>query len=333
MHQFVKFLLMFSIISYISCKNKIQNTIDVELIKKIFVDSNYQNTTLNSTDFDFEFINDTILTNNKNERIEDALKEITDKYLLIDTLKTNLETKQYTKSLLLAEWIYANFNYQFLGPRLGLADTLQSGINFKSTNPNTCYQAGNSNLMAVWCGDRSNLFVRLIDSLLKLPTAVISIERIHTFPIVKIAGKNYIIDPYDPFVLFDEQLKHIVDYEVFKINPDSINTKAIRTSRNFGNAGELVSKQLYELMQKKYGGKNYDIGKMIESYLKTNRSFLSTFNDTCKSEPFIMKRKVLPVLSKTNAFVLYSPKNALPHEIKKTRIHKYYLGIDCKIKK
>lgn len=333
MYQPLKYFCLLCIIFYTSCKEQKPNTIDVELIKKIFIESNFKYLKSNSNDFNFEFVNDTIFSNNSNQNIDDALKSLTDKYLHVDTINTNIETKQFVKSLLLAEWIYANFNFQFLGPRLGLTDTISANINFMSSNSQLCYQAGNTNQMAVWCGDRSNLFTRLADSILHLKSEIISIEKIHSFPVVTIAQKKYIIDPYDPFVLFNQDKNKIIDYEFYKSNPDSINLSAIRTKRNFGTSGELVSKSLYKMMQINYNVEGADIGLLIRNYLKTNLQFFSSFNDTCKSEPFVTERKVYPVYSKTNAFVLHSPKNALPHEIKKTRLHKYYLGIDCKTKR
>jgi hypothetical protein len=331
MYQTFKYFCFFYIAFLTSCKEKKTNTIDVEIINKLFIESSFKYIKSNIDEFNFEYVNDTVYTNNSNKHIDDALKPLLSKYHSIDSINTNLETKQYVKSLLLAEWIYANFNFQFLGPKLGLTDTMPSVIDFRSSNPDLCYQAGNNNEMAVWCGDRSNLFTRLLDSLLHLKADVISINQIHSFPIVTIGAKKYIIDPFDPFILFNHNQTEIIDYDFYKINHDSINLCAKRTKGTFGISGELISKRLYRMMQNIYTKKDANIGLLIKNYLKTNLYFLSTFNDTCKSEPFVTKRKVYPVYSKTNAFVIYSPKNALPHEIKRTRLHKYYLGLDCKI--
>lgn len=333
MHSLIKYLFFWIILSIASCKTNRHNEINAGIIKQIFVDSNYTYENNISQKFDFKFCNDTVYKNNKEERIENALNELIDRCLVIDKLNTNIETKQYAKSLLLAEWVHGTFNYQFLGPDIGLAETLPSVVNFNTTNLNNCYQLGNSNTMALWCEDRSNLFVRLIDSLFKLPSKMISVKPTHIFPIVKIADKYYIIDPYDPFILFNEDQDAIIDYELFKSNPDSLKVKAIRSSRSFGNAGELLSKRFYKLLRNNFSNQTSDVGNMIATYLKTNQDFLSTFNDNCTSEPFIMSRKVFPLLSNTNALLLCSSKNSLPQEIKKTRLFKNYLGLDCKIKK
>ena len=335
MPNYIKFLFFLFSLSYLSCINNNQNKIDIKILKIIFIDTNKVYKTLNindfkSNEFSCKFINDTIKRNSKNG-FKDALKKLIEKYNCIDELKTNDQTKQYIKSLLLEEWLYSSFNFQFLGPVLGLADTSRFNIDFGTSDISNCYLIGNTNQVAVWCGERTKLFIRLADSLLHLKTKKITFKNTHTFPLVEIGNAIYIIDPFDPFILFDENLQTVVDYNKLIANTENINIKALRTKRNFGNSGELISKNFYNLLKNKYANKSDDVGIMISRYLNQNRRMLTGFIDSCTFESFSMKTKVFPVVSLTNSFVLFTTQNTLPNCIKNSRFNKLYLGFDCRV--
>lgn len=309
-----------------SCTQKADENIDTEVLKFLFVDT-ANNSEIPLSDHDtYTFKNDTIYSNNEKNTLNEALGDLHEHYLFIDKLKTNYETKTYAKVLLLAEWIYGNFNYQFLGPDLGMADTSKFGVKFNQTDLNTCYATGNKNLMALWCGDRTNMFVRLVDTLFHLKSQIISIRPIHTFPIVEIGKSYYIIDPYDPFVLFNTESNRIISYKELLTKTEK--PKAIRTKRVFGNTGELISSKFYTMLNQQY--KNHNIVNLVEQYLADNTPHLISYIDSCSFEPFNAVKTIYPIQSPTNKFVIYPNHYNLPQEIKSSRFNKYYLGNDCK---
>lgn len=315
--------LLFILLGF-SCKKERNDAIDGRLVTSLFIDTTTVDSAKNYDSFNCEFVNDTI---KQKQVYADALKQLLDKYTDIDKLHTTEETKQYAKSLLLAEWIYGSFYYQFLGPDLGMADTAKWGIDFTRSDITSCYNAGISGEIAVWCENRAVFFTRMIDTLLHLKTEIISFSPIHTFPLVTIGKKSYIIDPYDPFLIFDEN-QHLVDYKMLRSKEKKM--VALRTKRNFGNPGELVSKKLYRELCNGYTKENKDIGPMISEYLNKNKVHLMVHIDSCSVEPFVMKRKAYPIASHTNEIVLYTPQCILNPMIKPTRIMRYYLGQDCK---
>lgn len=313
----------------LSCRAISNHIIDVHVLKKVFITSNNESKISNDNIFYGEFICDTIYNNNYSYNI--AIKKLLERYDSIEGLNINIETKQYIKSLLLAEWVYGSFNIQFLGPALGLADTSMFNINFNDADIGNCYFLGNTNRIAVWCGDRTKLFIRLADSLLHLKAKMVVFKPTHVFPLVEISGVNFIFDPYDPFILFDENLQTVIDYNSLKANPNRIKTVALRTKRNFGCSGELVSKEFYKLLKAKYANNRDNVGTMISEYLSKNRLLLACFIDSCTFEFFGMNRKIFPVLSPTNSFVLFTNQSSLLRQMKISRFNKYYLGLDCKI--
>lgn len=309
-----------------SCAPKADVDIDTQVLKNLFVDTASISEKHLSDNDTYIFKNDTIYANNKKDSLYDALEDLHKHYLFIDNLNTNYETKTYAKVLLLAEWIYGNFNYQFLGPDLGMADTSKFGVKFNQTDLNTCYTIGNKNLMALWCGDRTNMFVRLVDSLFQLKTQIISIKPIHTFPTVEIGNNYYIIDPYDPSILFNSESNKVISYKELLAKTEK--PKAIRTKRTFGNAGELISSKFYAVLKQQY--KNHNIVNLIEQYLNDNTPHLITYIDSCSFEPFNTIKTIYPIQSPTNKFVIYPNHYNLPQEITSSRFNKYYLGKDCK---
>lgn len=326
MVNFNRFVFITCSLLLLSCQTKQTKFIDASLLKSIFIDTNFKYTAPNNKEFSCQFINDTI---KEKEAYSDALKKLISKYTEIDKYTTTDETKQYAKSLLLAEWIYGSFYYQFLGPELGMADTTNWIVDFKKTDIQSCYNAGVSGNIAVWCEDRAELFTRLVDSLLHLKTEIISFNPTHTFPLVYINNKPYIIDPYDPFIVFDKN-ENIVDYEMLK--KDNTTACALRTKRNFGTSGELVSKKLYHQLCNDYTKENKDIGPMIFEYLSKNKLHLMVYVDSCSVEPFVMERKAYPMSSYANELALFIPQGTLNQHIKNSRLNRYYLGLDCKNK-
>jgi hypothetical protein len=325
----MKKLILVGILFQLSCGGRFsENMIDVKYLKLIFIDQH------NNKNFYQErrslLLNDTILLNNKFD-FASSIQNLKMYFNKVDSLATNRETKDYTKLMLLAEWIYGNFNTQFWGDKLGLTNALKNDIDFYSTPLKTCYDSSNSNFLATSCGDRTNLFIRLADSLLKIKCENISIRSVHTFPLAKIGGLLYITDPYDPFLLLDIEKQIVVDYATLKRNPQQ-NIIAIRTKRSFGEKGELISKNLHNKLKLQHIEKIVRIEDLISNYLLKNKYSFVKRIDSCSYESQKFPQLIYPIHAQTNAFVVY-PMNGIENQIiKNSRLLKFYLGINCKTK-
>lgn len=324
MHTKFIYLYILIISTLFCCKNRA--TIDLAFIKQNFIDTNNLLQKNQISTIEFEFINDTIWQNQTIQKSNNYLTSILKKCNEVDGLDINNETKTYTKALMLAEWTFGSFNTQFLGPVIGNADTCMLGINFLQTNIEKCYQAGNTNQLAIWCSERTALYTRLLDSCLNIKSKIISNAPTHVFPIVNIGSKWYIIDPYDPFILFNKNQTDLVDYYEIKDN----NTTALRTKRTFGTSGELISKTFYTKLKNKQPNKLTCINNLISNYLIKNGLYLSKFIDSCTFENGTINGKIFPTNSLCNPFVIKPFKNTQPKTIKNSRVLKYYLGQNCK---
>lgn len=325
----MKKLILVGILFQLSCGGRFsENMIDVKYLKLIFIDQH------NNKNFYQErqslLLNDTILLNNKFD-FASSIQNLKMYFNKVDSLATNRETKEYAKLMLLAEWIYGNFNTQFWSDKIGLTNTINHEVNFSSTQFKTCYDAGNSNLLATSCGDRTNLFIRLANSLLKIKCENISIKAVHTFPLAEIGNLSYIIDPYDPFLLLDGEEQIVIDYATLKRNPHH-NTIAIRTKRSFGEKGELISKNLYNKLKLQHTEKIVRIEDLLSNYLLNNKHSFVKRIDSCSYESQNFPQLIYPIHAQTNAFVVYHMNGIENQIMKNSRLLKFYLGINCKTK-
>lgn len=187
--------------------------------------------------------NDTLFENYPFSFLE-ALEEIQIVFRAIDTTNYNLETRQYLKALTLADFVFAISSFRLLGDDDGIRNDTFIIDSWHDLPLSVCYDIANQNFAALYCGERTDFFRRLCDTLLQLPTEEINfMDGFHIFPLVNIQGVHFLIDPYSPFIVYDVHTLLMLPFDsVFVKNEYDI--KIERSNRIFGCSRELVSTPL-----------------------------------------------------------------------------------------
>lgn len=324
-----KSVLLMYLFILVSCGRN-NNEVNYKAVKFFFIDSNLvkiddiKDTLSLTVSFD-------TLKCNQNLNYNQALDILRNKFFQIDNMPENISTIKYLKALYLSEFVYASFSFQFLGYQLGKTNHQIAIENWNNMPLEKCYNMGNSNLVPVWCGDRTSFYIRLLDSLLGIKANSVSIKNIHTFPLVNIGNRRFIFDPYDPFVVFDSLKSRVLDYDeaseyFLSNNPIKIQ----RTKRTFGVSNELVSNDLAKDILAVSKNEKQDFSQKLIFYFKKNKAvFLKRFNK-CTFEMHAKNGVIYQSNLKEDKFILHlSDKlNNLP--MNTNRFKKYYYGIDCK---
>jgi hypothetical protein len=313
----------------VSCGRN-NNEINYKAVKNFFIDSNLvkiddiKDTLSLTVSFD-------TLKCNQNLNYNQALDILRNKFIQFDSNYQNENTKKYLKALYISEFVYASFSFQFMGYQLGKTNHKIAIENWNNMPLEKCYNMGNSNLVPVWCGDRTSFYIRLLDSLLGIKATSVSIKNIHTFPLVNIGNRRFIFDPYDPFVVFDSLKSRVLDYDEalkYCLKNNSINI--IRTKKTFGFSNELVSNDLTRDILAVSNNEKQDFSQKLMFYFKKNKDvFLKRFNK-CTFEKHAKNGVIYHSNLKDDKFVfqLIDKLNNLPMNV--NRFKKYYFGIDCK---
>jgi hypothetical protein len=325
----LKPIIIIYLIFLVSC-GKTNYEINSNLIKNTFIDTSQVITQDIKNDL-FATMSIDTLRFNQNLTYNQALNILRNIFMQIDSTSENIETKTYLKALYLTEFVYASFSFQFLGSQLGKTNHQIAIQNWDKMPLENCYNMGNTNLVPVWCGDRTSFYIRLLDSLLGIKATSVSIKNVHTFPLVNIGNKRFVFDPYDPFVIFDSLKMRVMDYDEalkYFLNNNSINI--IRTKKTFGVSNELVSNDLAKDILAISKNEKQDISQKLIFYFKKNKAvFLKRFNK-CTFDLHNKNGKIYLTNLKEDKFILHlSDKlNNLP--MNTNRFKKYYYGIDCK---
>lgn len=194
---------------------------------------------------------------------ETAIQVLQSKFMEVDQENTSVDSKNLAKSLILADFVYAAFSFRLLGSELE-TDELQLDWNHAALKE--CYTRGNNNELAVYCGERSIFFSRMLDSLLHLKSRIMVIPGIHNFPLVQIGELEYIVDPYDPFVVINPIQGDLIPYDNLQTTGSPLSF--FRTKRIFGSTRDLISDSM---VMKATGTQDIrEMGKMFKNYITEN---------------------------------------------------------------
>jgi hypothetical protein len=303
---------------------------NAKLIKNTFIDSIFVNHEANKNDICTKSTNDTFICN-QNLSYSQAIVILRNKFIQFDSNYQNENTKKYLKALYLCEFVHATFSFQFLGPKLGKTNHNIDIENWNQMTLENCYNMGNNNLAPVWCGDRTSFYVRLLDSLLGIKATSVSIKNVHTFPLVNIGNRRFIVDPYDPFIILDSLKLKIIDYdESLKYCLKGQRLQVIRTKKIFGFPNELVSNDLTKEILAVSKNENQDFSQKIMLYFTKNKvNFLKRIN-TCSFENYNKKGLVYNSNLKYDRFIIHFINNLNSLPMKMNHFKKFYFGIDCK---
>jgi hypothetical protein len=274
-----------------------------------------------------QFTNDTI-AQNSNFSYASSIANLKLLFAKIDSIDSNIETKNYLKVLLLSDYVYGIFSFQFLGSEIGLSNHTISISGWDSLPLKTCYDKGNKNETPVWCMDRTSFFNRLVDSLLGLPTETVSIKGVHSFSLVKLNSGKYIFDPSDPLVVLNKRTQKLIPYEQLTRN-NLMEIEAIRTKRKLGSGGFLISTKFWTNLTKEVTLISDSIDILLEDYYLNNKSKLSKLSKDCEVETYNFNGTIYPTMSLTDGYILKPSDLINPSEMSSNHFKKFYLGINC----
>ncbi|RKS99665.1 hypothetical protein [Flavobacterium sp. 123] len=319
---FSSIILFISAILYLKIHKINSQTIDLQIVHKSILNNNEK-----EPNFEISILKKTLsqrdtLKYNICNTFEESISLLQSELIKVDTIQSNRETKDYIKSLIIADYVYAAFSFQFLGSKLGMAKDASSIKNWDKIAIKTCFNLGNKNQYAVFCGERTTFYNRLIEKLLKLKTKQASVEGVHTFPIIIIGGKDYIIDPYDPFVAVDTLSKTVLDYDLI-VKKQYKSLQPIRTKRMFGSSRMLISRKLYTRLKNVYG--KISLANMLDKYLIENDQYLSPFKPKNYEPPLEKTKKITTILNNKNIFAVNINGRIDGNLISEKDFYKYYI--------
>jgi hypothetical protein len=235
----------------------------------------------------------------------EGLQQLRLQFNKIDSSGYNVKTAELLKSLVIGDFVYAAFSYQFLGPDMGLeSDTV---CNWNSLPLEAFYNLGNTNQTSLYCVERTAFFLRLTDSLLHIKGSPIAVSNFHTYPVLYIQGDTFIIDPYDPFIISDSSGATVRTYSDLLRSPDAGTYAPLRTQRLFGNTHQLISRRFTDSIETACKtGRNDCLCESLHTYLINNEAKLRGFVKPCfnmPNQPLYNTLKVLGTGS-TNNYIM-----------------------------
>ena len=311
------------LIILVSCEKNRDLNADVKLSSRNFATNKLESIScINEIDsIKFIFTGDTIKRNVDIDST-DLLAYLTKELKGFDTLKTNKKTNLYLKALFLADFVYASFSFQFLGDDFGLPQDSLIKVNWDKLPLRRQFELGNANLVSADCAMRTNFYMQLLNELLGLKSQQVSIEGIHTFPIVSIDHSYYLIDPSEPMVFLNYSNNNVVTYDKIMEQLDSI-TISIST-RNFGNTHMIVSNRYWNSIQ--HLGGNFRSQLLAD--VKSNKKLLERKIE-CFDISFETKVSVHDIANEFNALAIEFKFRNFGNIIYKRSIKRDYFGKKC----
>ena len=161
----------------------------------------------------------------------------------IDSIESNEQTALYIKSLVIADFVFASFGNQFLSARFEYAKSVRLKLSWNSYTLAKQYELGVQNKVAVDCGMKTSFFNSLVTQILGVECLNMSIEGVHTFPIIEINNNQYIVDPSNPHVFYNNELNNILQFN--EIADGFKDLTFIKTNRSFGKSRTIISPRFY----------------------------------------------------------------------------------------
>lgn len=317
---------IFAALFLFGCSDANQDHINAELIQHMFLERNDDETDT-KVEFEPADLQDT-LSGNLPHQYKTFETFIRKQFELTDTINTNKATRDYINALLLADAVHRLFSFQFLGNH-GYPLTPIACEGWNNMSDEERFNVGNSNQQPVWCGDRTTFFLSVLKKYTNINGYSVSIKGVHTYPVLKLGNKYYIVDPYDPFVVIDNALQ-IVDYStlIAHKNNNYSNVVVRRTKRLFGYPNHLVSLKLLNII-KSYTDSNENIDSRIKAFLSVNKESILKNVDPCSYEDSEWKGVIRKTTSGVNPIAVQIKRDPAFSNMRFSRFNKYYLGISC----
>lgn len=313
--------LIFSALIFWSCNDVNENDVNSEIIKHLFLE------TANGDEVEVELItSQDTLFNNLPYQYKTFDTFICKRLELTDTINTNKATRDYIKALLLANAVHRLFSFQFLG-NYGYPLTPIACEGWNNLSDEKRFNIGNNNQQPIWCGDRALYFLSVLKKYTNIDGYAVSIKGVHTYPVIKLGKKYYIVDPYDPFVVINKTFE-MVDYSELIANNNKNNVEVKRTKRIFGYSNHLVSQKLLNVINSCIDS-NKTIDARIKVFLSANKESILKNVDICAYEESNWKGVIRKTTSEVNPIAIEIKRDHTYGNMLFSRFNKYYLGISC----
>jgi len=324
---FNKILFVAFIIIFIGCK-KINNSVEFEDVKHLIIDDISNQATNKTYINSFTFSNDTFIKNMPYS-YQEAMRMIQQNIDSIDKTNINQHTKKFLHCLTIANFTQTLFCKQFLGSKIGKSNDYIAIPNWSNLNIAERYQKGNENKVPVWCGDRTSFFISLIDSFLHLKSESISIQNIHTYPIVNIDEKYYIFDPSDLFIARDITSNKILDYQDLR-NSQFHNICIYDVKPRFAKFAEFISKRFIEDVRIKFQDNKSNVSTLVCNYLNTESKNLIPTNLVITNRKYPFFGTIKATTNTSNPYVILSDRPIYSLKNHSFNFYRIYFGIATK---
>lgn len=250
------------------------------------------------TTFNCSFISDTLVSQPSYEVAFEQLKWIIDSV----NQRHPRAYANYINAIYLAEFIYNNCAFQFLGS-LFQDSSKVAKPNWSNLTLKQMFEVANTNKTAVWCGDRTVYFTKMVKLFLNLEVKTRHVKGVHSYPLVLIGGLYYLIDPYYPTIVINTEDGSVADYDWLQKNMHQKNIAIKLTPKIFGNSRTLISSELVHYMTDETKLKKPAICKLIFEFLNKKKSYLIALRKG-KYTPLVnFNHPIVPVKNSSFPFV------------------------------
>jgi len=313
----------------IACLNSSCTKFDDEVIEASFVSNKYCNLNADASFVskidlvEFGFLNDRIEKNLEVE-FENLVDFFEIEFLKVDHSETNSRTKLYLKSLVLADFVYGAFSGQLLGNEFRMPGDTIYKRDWSKLSMKEQFELGNSNVVSFSCGMRTEFYKKIMNKFLELEVRDTSIQGVQTYPIVQIAGNEFIVDPSDPVVFFNDSFTEVLDVE--QLRNRTSNIQLVRSFRIFGSSRLLISNLLYDRVNKfDKGLKSNLIAYYAKNEFEIKTHFLKCFQPALRDKWIIS-----PIENEHNKIAINFNERSLNSTLEVRFFRRDYFGEDCK---
>lgn len=326
--RYIKFIpIVFAVMFLCCCDDDDKNHINALLIHHTFLERDHDGEIYPVFTFEQTKPYDTLFTNMPYD-FKSFNLFLNKQFDSIDTINTNKATRDYIKALFLADAIHRLFSFQFMGNH-GYSPTPIAYPEWNEISDEQKFTVGNNNQQSIWCGDRTNFYLSLLKKTTGINGYSVSLPDIHTYAVLKIGNKHYIVDAYDPFIVMNKK-NEVVDYATMIANKynNKNNIEVIRTKRLFGYPNYLLSERFLHIINSQTGI-NKSVDQRLLSFLTKHKNTLLKNVDSCSYENIGGKGILRTTKSSINPYAIEIKRDKTFSTMLFSRFNKYYLGISC----
>lgn len=241
----------------------------------------------------------------------------------IDSIQTNEQTALYLKSLVIADFVFASFGNQFLGAQFESAESVRLKLGWNNYTLAKQYELGVQNKVAVDCGMKTAFFKSLVMQMLGVECLDRSIDGVHTFPILQINNQQYIIDPSNPYVFYDQESGEILAFNQLKAYLQTL--IPIQTNRCFGKSRALVSNMFYA----DYLSGSMDLKSSLINFSIQQKEFIKDYLPPCLTMQFEPEVNYYFLQNSSNVLALECSQQSFGTFLSKASMQRNYLNVNC----